>query len=79
MVVCDEGHSLLADRRERGNSADIVGPCCVCGAVTRLQEHGGPDKPMPGLGGRLFLVPPGLPDSNGLGGERDRSSARRPS
>ena len=48
MVVCDKGHSLLADPWERGNPTGVVGPCCVCGAVARLQEHGGPDKPLPG-------------------------------
>jgi serine/threonine protein kinase len=47
LVVCDEGHSLLADPWERGNPADIVGPCCVCGAVARLQDHGGQERPMP--------------------------------
>jgi serine/threonine-protein kinase len=47
MVVCDEGHSLLADPWERGRPTEILGPCCVCGAVARLQEHGGQERPTP--------------------------------
>jgi serine/threonine-protein kinase len=48
MVVCDEGHSLLADPWERGEPTAVVGRCCVCGALARLQAHGGPDQPLPG-------------------------------
>lgn len=38
-VVCDEEHSLLADPWVRGEPGDVVGPCCVCGAVARLREE----------------------------------------
>ena len=48
MVVCDVGHSFLAEPWERGEPTDIVGACCVCGAAARLQEHGGPGTPLPG-------------------------------
>jgi hypothetical protein len=47
MVVCDEGHSFLAAPWERGEPNGVVGWCCVCGAVARLQEHGG-HTPLPG-------------------------------
>ena len=47
MVVCDKGHALLADPWERGKPPDIVGPCCACGAVARLQEFGDLERPVP--------------------------------
>jgi hypothetical protein len=47
MVVCDEGHSLLAAPWERGEPNDVVGSCCVCWAVARLQEQRGPHTPVP--------------------------------
>ena len=47
LVVCDEDHSRLADPWELGQPTDVGEPCCVCGVVARLQQHGGPVQPVP--------------------------------
>ena len=44
---------MLAEPWEQGEPTDVVGPCCVCGSVARLQRHGGPQMPVP------FTPPPG--------------------
>jgi serine/threonine-protein kinase len=75
MVVCDKGHFLMADPWERGNPADIVGPCCVCRAIASLQVHGGQERLVP------FTSPPGYdilgPVHGGVMAEVYRARHRR--
>ena len=40
-VVCEEGHSRLADPWEGGEANEAIGPCIVCGASSRLWDRSG--------------------------------------